>query len=77
MQNIGQSVASTIVEELASVQPISDENGKLFSFKDFVLYHPVDKQGDRRHSFIYGWQRYYGTGWIAEHTWFWLKIKGL
>lgn len=55
-----------------------DDVGDVFKLRHCISTDiPEPQQGDRRHSFIYGWQRYYGTEWIAEYLWVNIKLKGL
>ena len=60
---------SLLAEEITSVQPIADN-----SYSDLCaaaaardIYAP--EQGDRRHDFALGWQRYYDNEWIDESLW--------
>lgn len=70
-------IPSLVAKDICSVQPMTGDAAVIFEMKitrEEVQY-PVD--GDRQHSFLYGWQRFYHGEWIAEHVWTDLKIKGL
>jgi hypothetical protein len=66
-----------IAAEIVGVQPMTS-GGEVFKLKYVERSKlPEPKQGDWRHSFIHGYQRYYGTAWISTHLWWKIKIKGL
>lgn len=66
-----------IAADIVGVQPMTSA-GEVFKLKYVERAKlPEPKQGDLRHHFIHGYQRYYGTAWISDHLWCKIKIKGL
>ena len=71
-------IPSLVAKDICSIQPMTGEAAAIFALRTAInqeVPDPVD--GDRQHSFLYGWQRFYHGEWIAEHVWTNLKIKGL
>lgn len=75
---IRKVMPQVIAHELASVQPMSKASANIYTLR-YVKQKdmPEPNQGERQHDFIHGWQRYYGTQWIAEHLWIKIKLRGL
>lgn len=85
---IRQITPEILAEEICSVQPMSESAGSIYGLKasqfsmkietDVIQFKNPPKQGDTRHVFGRGWERYYGTEWISTETWLWkIKIHGL
>lgn len=75
---IKRVVPDVMAAQLLSVQPMTD--GRIFTLRAPTILANIKehyKQGDLRHSFIHGWQRYYGTEWISNDTWIKIKVKRL
>jgi hypothetical protein len=70
-----QLMPKVLAEDIAGVQPMMENVGKIFTFKNSSMFEP--KQGALQHSFVEGWQCYYGTQWISVDLWLKIKIKGL
>lgn len=74
---IRRMAPAVLAEQLVSVQPMTGAGG-IFELRHVTQQSlPEPLQGNRRHSFLKGWQRYYGNQWIAESVWIKIKIKGL
>jgi len=73
---IRKTVPAMIAGSIMSVQPMQDDLiTNIMKMK--IMKHREPEQGERIHSFIYGFQRYYGTEWIPELLWIDLRVKGL
>lgn len=75
--NIRRIDPQVLAAEIVGVQPMTS-GGEVFKLKHVERSKlPEPKQGNWRHDFILGYQRYYGTAWISDSLWWKIKIKGL
>lgn len=65
-----------LAKDIIGVQPMTESSAELFTIKH-VDKEPDFKEGDWRHSFMEGWQTYYGNTWISVDLWWKIKIAGL
>jgi hypothetical protein len=77
IQMVRKITPTLMAEHLVGVQPLQDDLFKNVLRMSIVQDTQIPKQGSLIHSFIYGWQRFYGTEFISEDLWIQLKIKGL
>jgi hypothetical protein len=69
---------TSLVEDIIGVQPMMDDSGENFVLKITPTYGEREySQGDWQHSFLNGWQIYYGTDWIDIDVWWKIKVAGL
>lgn len=68
-------VSPFLASDVLDTQPMQGYSEHSFSFKVIDKPKPP-KEGDLRHCFGRGWQRFYGTEWVDEALWLKLKIKG-
>lgn len=67
--------ADSIINDIATVQPMSKEVGEALSFlMTFKSREPI--QGERFHDISRGFLRYYGDQYIPEYLWIKIKISG-
>lgn len=74
---ITRIIPSILAKDLCGIQPITDMASDIFRLTNANRGPIVYKQGELVHSFLRGYQRYYGTSFISNELWFKLKIKGL
>jgi len=62
---------------IIDAQPMTGPTPSQYSFK-FKAESEVKppREGDLRHVFGRGWQRFYGAEWVDEALWLKLKIRG-
>ena len=68
---------SFISNELLGIQPMSSRASSIFKIKYVTCDIAPPKQGEKKHSFIYGYQVFYGTQWISPALYLKIKIAGL
>lgn len=71
-------VSNVDLKAVLSCQPMT--GGESYSVP--FTFSPVEpmiepKEGDRRHSIVFGWQVFYGDDWIPERAYLKIKIAGM